>query len=115
MSRPSLPKIRGTQVGLKNPALVDQIKANMRSGQFAYDEIGCCIAGVRDRNGTYHVKEGHHRVVAVMELYRETKDSSYVKNLILNGKFDEQENSPVDSRPLPSCHWWGAFRNWLGI
>src|SRR5437763_967775 len=53
-----LPAIRGIQVGLKSPDLVDQIKAQMKSGQFPYDEIGCRVIGVRDSNGTYHVKEG---------------------------------------------------------
>ena len=68
-----LPAIRGTQVGLKNPALVDQIKVKMRAGQFPYHEIGCRVIGIRDSNGTYHVKEGHHRMVAAMELYRERR------------------------------------------
>jgi filamentous hemagglutinin len=68
-----LPTIRGTQVGLQNPALVDQIKAQMRSGQFPYDEIGCRVIGIRDSNGTCHVKDGHHRMVAAFELYWETE------------------------------------------
>ena len=110
-----LPTIRGTQVGLKNPDLVDQIKASMRAGQFPYDEIVCRVIGIRDSEGTYHVKEGHHRMVAAFELYWETGDSSYVRNLISNGDFHEQENPPIESRPLPARHWWGAFRNWLGI
>ncbi len=115
MARHKLPKIRGTQVGLKNPRHVDQIKAQMRSGQFPYDELAFRISGITDRRGTYHVIEGHHRIVAGMELFRETRDSSFVTNLIAHGKWDEQENPPRDSRPLPARHWWGAFRNWLGM
>jgi hypothetical protein len=110
-----LPTIRGTQIGLKNPAVVDQIKAQMRSGQFPYHEIGCRVRGIRDLEGTYHVREGHHRIAAAMELYKETRDSSFVRNLLTSGLWEEWEYPPHDSRPLPSRSWWGAFRNRLNL
>jgi hypothetical protein len=110
-----LPTIRGTQVGLKNPGLVDQIKASMRAGQFPYDEIVCRISGIRDSSGTHHIKEGHHRMAAAMELYWETGDSSYVRNLITFGLWAERPQAPIDSWFLPTRSRWRAFRNWLGI
>jgi hypothetical protein len=110
-----LPTIRGTQIGLKNPALVDQIKSSMRAGQFPYDEIGCRVIGIRDREGIYHVKDGHHRMVAAFELYWETGDSSFVRNLIINGRWDEVENAPIDSCSLPARSWWRTIRSWLDI
>jgi filamentous hemagglutinin len=106
-----LPTIRGTQVGLKNPALVDQIKAQMRSGQFTYDEIGCRVIGIRDHEETYHVKDGHHRMVAAFELHWETGDSSFVKNLITFGRWDDTGNPPIDSCSLPARTLWRAIRN----
>jgi hypothetical protein len=110
-----LPKIRGTQVGLKNPGLVDQIKAQMKSGQFPYDEIGCRVVGVRDSNGTYHVKDGHHRMAAAFELYWEMGDSSFVRDLLTHGRWDEVENAPIETSSLPARTRWRRFRSWLGI
>jgi hypothetical protein len=109
-----LPRIRGTQIGLKNPGLVDQIKAQMRSGQFPYDEIGCRVIGILDRAGIYHVKDGHHRMVAALELYWETGDSSFVRNLITSGRWDDSA-APIDSCSLPARTWWRRIRNWFGI
>src|SRR5262249_28883592 len=63
------PRIRGTQLGLKNPALVDQLKAAMRAGQFHFHEIRAQVGGVRDRKGVYHVVDGHHRIVAAWEIW----------------------------------------------
>ena len=110
-----LPTIRGTQIGLKNPKLVGQIKNQMRSGQFPYHEMGCRVIGILDHEGTYHVKDGHHRMVAAFELYWETGDSSFVRNLITCGRWDDSENAPNDSCSLPARTWWRAIRNWLGI
>ncbi len=110
-----LPTIRGTQIGLKNPAIVDRIKDQMRSGQFPYHEIGCRVEGIRDLEGTYHVREGHHRMAAAMELYKENADSSFVRNLLTWGVWAEWDYPPHDSRPLPSRSWWGAFRNSLNF
>lgn len=110
-----LPRIRGTQIGLKKPWLVDQIKADMRGGRYRYEEIRGRIGGVRDRRGRYHVVEGHHRMVAALENYFETGDPGPVRELIRRGAWDFREHGPRFSRPLPFRDWWGAFRNWLGV
>ena len=110
-----LPTIRGTQLGLKNPGLVEQIKSQMKSGQFSYDEIGCRVIGIRDSNGIYHVRDGHHRMVAAFELYWETGDSSFVRNLLTHGRWDEVDNAPIESSSLPARTRWRRFRSWLGI
>ncbi len=110
-----LPKIRGTQVGLREPDLVAQLKADMRAGHYAYHEARGQIGGVRDRKGTYHVMEGHHRMVAALEIYRETKDATAVNELLRWGQWDEVSGPPPDSRPLPARDWLGAWRNWLGF
>ena len=113
--RPPLPRIRGTQIGLKKPWLVDQIKADMREGRFAFEEMRGRIGGVRDRDGWYHVVEGHHRMAAALELYQETGDSAPVRELLHRGRWTARDCAPAFSRPLPSRHWWGALRNRLGL
>lgn len=111
----AIPRIRGTQIGLRDPALVDKIKNQMKAGTFQFQEWQNRMGGVRDLLGTYHVIEGHHRMVAALELFHETKDAAAVLELLRHGRFDVAERSPRDSRPMPSRSRWGAFRNWLGI
>jgi hypothetical protein len=111
----SIPRIRGTQIGLRDPPLVDRIKRDMLAGEYAYKEDRGRIGGVRDPAGTYHVIEGHHRMVAALEVYRKTGDATAVLELLRNGLWTDVAVPPSDSRPMPARRWWGAFRNWLGI
>lgn len=110
-SRRELPKIRGTQIGLRDPALVDRLKADMREGRFAYQEPRGRITGVRDVRGVYYVKEGHHRMAAAVEIYQETGDATVVQELLRCGEFPEVNYCPKDGCPLPARDWWGALRN----
>jgi len=100
-------------VGLRNPASVDAIKADMRAGAFRFSEPSGQIGGVLDPSGTYHVQEGHHRMVAALELYRETGDDRYVMELLLRGRWT-LVGRPRSSRPMPARAWWGRLRNWVG-
>jgi filamentous hemagglutinin len=111
----SLPRLRGTQIGLRNWPLVDQIKSDMRAGRYAFDERRGQIGGVRDRRGTYYVIEGHHRMAAALELFHETGDTAPVWELLRWGRWTELDKPPSDRRPLPARPWWGAFRNWIGF
>lgn len=111
----ALPRIRGTQIGLRDPKLLDQLKADMTEGRYAFEEERGQIGGVIDPRGTYHVVEGHHRVAAALELLHETGDDADVLSLLFWGRWSQVEKRPADSRPLPSRSTWGAFRNWLGI
>ena len=110
-SRPRIPKIRGTQVGLSNPKQIDQIKADMLAGRFDY--AASRVYGFRDAKGIYYVRIGHHRMAAAMEIYRETGDPAILLTLLAWGEFVPRETAPNDARPLPSRHWWGALRNLL--
>jgi hypothetical protein len=100
---------------LKNPEQVDQIKADMLAKRFAYHEARGRVTGLHGPRGVYYVKDGHHRMVAAMEIYKETGDATPVLELIRWGKWDESDHRPIDRRPLPARDWWGAFRNWLGL
>jgi hypothetical protein len=114
-SGPFPPKFRGTQVGLKYPSYVDELKRTLRAGDFRFHEPGARVSGIRDAKGVYHVKEGHHRIVAALEILRESGDERPLRELMRWGKWDDQDRGPKDSRPLPSRSWWGAFRNWLKL
>ena len=112
---PFPPKFRGTQTGLKNPSMVDEFKAAMLGGEFQFHEIRARVSGIRDRKGVYHVVEGHHRIVAALEILRETGTEAPLRKLLRWGRWCERKHRPRDSRPMPSRSWWGKFRNWLGI
>jgi filamentous hemagglutinin len=111
----SLPRKRGTQIGLSNPGQVDAIKADMLLGQYAYQEERGQITGVLDPKGTYHVKTGHHRMAAALELYKETGDPTAVFELLHWGLWVKVDHPPIDSCPFPARSWWGALRNWLNL
>ena len=113
-SRVGLPRIRGTQIGLRDWSLVEQIKSDMRAGRYAFQERRGQIGGVRDRRGTYYVIEGHHRMVAALEWYFESGDTTAILELLRWGLWTELDKPPSDCRPLPARAWWGAFRNWIG-
>lgn len=65
-----LPRIRGTQKGLRDPSQVDILKAAMKEGRFDYLASGATMAGIRDKRMVFHVKDGHHRVVAALEIFQ---------------------------------------------
>jgi filamentous hemagglutinin len=115
LPRPALPRIYGTQIGLRDWSVVDQIKADMRAGRFLYQERRAQVVGFRDRRGVYYVASGHHRMVAALELLRETGDATAVRELLRCGDWRQYERPPVDRRPLPARDWWGAFRHWIGF
>ena len=112
MSR--LPSIRGTQIGLRDPAKVDAIKADMRAGRFRFGDPAGQIGGILDDRGVYHVMEGHHRMAAALELLGETGDDLFVRELVRWGRWTLAPIPPM-SRPLPARSWWGRFRNRTGF
>jgi hypothetical protein len=110
----ALPKIRGTQIGLRDPTLIDRLKADMTAGSYAFEEARGQIGGVIDARGIYHVIEGHHRMAAALELFQETGDDNPMRALLSCGRWSLVTQPPTDTRPFPSRSKWGAFRNWLG-
>src|SRR5437870_4007718 len=95
-----LPKIKGTQIGLKNPESVDEIKKDMLEGRFEFHERHARVGGVRDLAGTYYVVDGHHRFVAAFELLEETGQVRFVQELLYWGKWDELQYPHLERRPL---------------
>lgn len=68
--RERLPRFRcGVgQTHLAKPELVDQIKADMLAGEYRFEFLEGRIFGWKDERGTYYICEGHHRIVAAVEL-----------------------------------------------
>jgi filamentous hemagglutinin len=112
-NRPHLPRIRGTQIGFRDPSQIDTIKADMLAGRFAYHEVRAQVGGWLDRHGVYHVYDGHHRMAAALEIYRETGDAMPARLLLILGDWKYIDRPPRISRPMPARDWWGALRNWL--
>lgn len=62
--------------------MVDQIKADMLAEEFEFETERGRILGRNDKRGRYYISDGHHRVVAALELYKETGDCSYLDRLL---------------------------------
>lgn len=87
----------------------------MLAGRYAFSEPRGRIAGWRDISGAYYVNDGNHRMVAALEIHRETGESAFALELLRYGEWTEVEAPPSDARPMPCRRWWGAFKNWLGM
>jgi filamentous hemagglutinin len=94
--------------------MIDKLKAEMLAGRFDYLAARGRVSGVRDNRMVFHVVDGHHRVVAALEILQESGDTGPLLQLLAWGKWDDTARAHPESRPLPSRHWWGAFRNWIG-
>ncbi|MBI0060892.1 hypothetical protein H3T83_06785 [Gilliamella sp. M0320] len=98
----SIPEIKGTQVGLRDPAQIDLMKSDMLNGSFEFTATRGKIAGYIDSKGNYYITGGHHRMAAAQEIYKTTGDATYIHKLLENGKWDKTNKVPVDARPLPT-------------
>ncbi|MCX9044969.1 RHS repeat-associated core domain-containing protein, partial [Citrobacter portucalensis] len=103
------PKIRGTQIGFKDPDYIDIVKNKMFNNDFDFSLLENKIGGYFDCKGVYHVGDGHHRMAAAIELYKETGSENYILNLLEHGKWDK--GKPGNSRSMPSRSWWGNLKN----
>lgn len=85
----------------------------MEGGLFRFSEPEGQVGGVLDPRGTYHIGDGHQRVVAALELEAESGDDRYVWELLTWRRWDEAP-VPRASRPMPARSWWKWFRNRIG-
>ncbi|WP_392564737.1 hypothetical protein RHO13_04830 [Orbus wheelerorum] len=97
----SIPNIKGTQIGLRDPSQIEALKAEMLNGNFEFNSLRGKIAGFIDKNGNYYVSEGHHRMAAAQEIYQSTGDRLYIDKLLENGKWDYIDKAPNNVKPLP--------------
>src|SRR3954467_8226628 len=112
---PAHVRLRSYQTGLRNPAVVDSIKAAMRAGRFDFALEVARLDGWRDDRGTYYINDGNHRMVAALEVERETGDPWAVHALLEHGRWVTQGSPPAGHRPMPSRRWWGWLRNQVGL
>ena len=108
-----IPNIRGTQSGLRNPHVVDEIKRSMLENKYDFSLLNNRIGGYFDRQGTYHISEGHHRMTAALEIYRETGENKFVYELIKNVRWTNISMPPTNSVPMPSRYFWSNLKNKL--
>ncbi|UUE57800.1 DUF637 domain-containing protein [Pectobacterium aroidearum] len=97
----ALANIKSAQIGLKNPELVDNLKNQMKNSDFNFSKMENRVGGYVDKNGKYFLQEGNHRMVAAKELYQETGNSTYIENLIKNGRWTYTEKYIGDIYSLP--------------
>lgn len=76
-------KLKMTQSSV-DKSKVEQMKKSMKSNSFDFT-IDNNKIGYEVFNDTYYVTEGHHRMQAALEIWKETSDYSFVENLIKNG------------------------------
>ncbi|CAM2064196.1 hypothetical protein SCOR_02435 [Sulfidibacter corallicola] len=99
-----LPKIVGSQKGLRDPGYVDVLKADMKNGDFDYKSLDGRIGINTDHSGTVQINGGHHRMTAALEHMKETGDSKPVKELLDNAR-------PTEVPKLTSQESLGRTKN----
>jgi hypothetical protein len=106
-----LPKIRSGigQTALSTPEAVDLIKEDMLEGRFDYERKGSRVFGWLDDRGTYYICEGHHRIVAALEICRDTGDRSFLDLLLVHGQW-ETTPPPKDRRLRTRSFWSRVLR-----
>lgn len=92
------------QTALTKPEVVDRIKQDLLAGRFRFDEPLARLIGWRDDGGTYYLSEGHHRMAAAIELFRETGEDRFVAELLANGTW--VPGRPPRRRRLPTRGFW---------
>lgn len=107
--RSRLPKIRSGigQTALSSPDSVDQLKEDMLAGRFDYEREGSRVFGWLDDRGTYYICEGHHRIVAALEIFSETGDRSYLDLLLEHGQWET--TAPPKDRRLRTRNFWSRI------
>ncbi len=109
-----IPPIRATRVGIDSKK-VGEIKSDMlEPGAYKYTEPRGQIAILVDSKGIHHISEGHHRMTAALEIFKETGNAGPVRNLLRHAKIDPQE-FVAKSRPMTSRKFWGRLWNRLGF
>ncbi|HUG89352.1 MAG TPA: hypothetical protein VML55_00875 [Planctomycetaceae bacterium] len=113
--RERLPRIRSGmgQTLLSKPELVDQIKRDMLVGEFRFESPEARIFGWKDARGTHYISEGHHRVVAALELDWESGDRSHLDRLLACGIW--QPSPPPKNRRLPTRSLWSRLLYRIGF
>jgi len=76
---------------------VNSIKKSMMSNEYNFDIDSNKIA-YEMTNGIYYITEGHHRMQAALEIWKENKDYSNVDKLIGNAYRYTIKSEPISFR-----------------
>ena len=101
------------QTLLSNLEFIDQVKDKMLAEEFRFETPEGRVFGWKDERGTYYISEGHHRIVAALEIYKESGDRSYLDRLLECGLW--QDSPPPKSRRLPTRSLWSRFLFRIGL
>jgi len=74
---------------------VKSIKKSLYENTYDYNKDSNIIA-YEFLNNIYYITEGHHRIQASLELWKETKDYSYTENLIKKGLKYSVNKAPIN-------------------
>jgi RHS repeat-associated protein len=96
-----IPEIKGTVKDLRNPEVAKQIAKDMLNEKFDYTEKRAKIGGHVDKEGTYYVGEGHHRVAAAMQIFLTTGNPTPLMLLLQNGLWTPTVQPPTQTYPIP--------------
>jgi hypothetical protein len=92
--------IYGSQQILRNTGLIQEIKDAMQAGVYRFQSVEGRIGGEITEAGEYIVGEGHKRMSAAIQIFRETGNSEFVKNLIGYGRWGP--NNSLTPTTLPT-------------
>lgn len=76
---------------------VNSIKKDMLLNKYDFNLDGNKI-GIEAYNDTYYISEGHHRMQAALEIWKEKGDYINVENLIKNGYIYHIKHEPISFR-----------------
>ena len=86
------------QSAIREQSVVSQIQNDMLNGKYRFESTEGRIGGWRD-GGQYFISEGHHRMRAAMNIFKETGDPTFVNKLLQNGLW--APGPPNMVAPLP--------------
>ncbi len=87
--------IRMTQSNVEKEK-VNRIKSDMISQKYDFTKDSNKI-GYEFIDNTYYITEGHHRMQAALEIWKETGNYEYVESLINNGSRYDVTKKPYNS------------------
>jgi hypothetical protein len=101
------------QSELRNPEMVERIKALMLAGDWDFEGEGASFVYWRVGSVLW-VADGHHRANAALEIGRELGDWSYLDRLLYHGSRQPNVPPPANRGRFSTRGWWSRLLTFLG-